>query len=167
MLLYHPYKDSNHCAFRLLSILSKLEDDIIFDKLKILDFYYLFPHFLSEIESWPRELSSYKKYVETVTVPFEKTPSKKKLFFDLNTIQNHATMQLASKGIISVDSLKRGLVRIDPDKIPSRLISFINDAPFNKSNTFIALIEGVSKFPWNGMKGLKMRSGLMEYRYDE
>ncbi len=167
MLLYHPYKDSNHCTFRLLSILSKLENEINFDKLKILDFYYLFPHFLSDIDSWPNKLMSYKKYIKNIPEPFEKTPNKKKLFFDLESIQNHAVMQLASKGVISVELLKKGIVKLESKSIPDELAHLLNEAPFNKSDVFKALIEGVYNFPWNGVKGLKMRSGLMEYKYDE
>lgn len=167
MLLYHPYKDSNHCTYRLLSILLKLDGEILLDKLKVIDFFYLFPHFLKDIQSWPRGFASFKKHVKDINDPFENTPNKKKLFFDVEGIQNEALVQLASRGIISVERLKHGYVLLEKSKLPNAVISHINEDSYNQSSIVDVLVNGLCHFPWLGSRGLKMRSGLMEFKYDE
>jgi len=167
MLLYHPYKDSNHCTFRILSIMLKHDNEIPLDKLKILDFFYLFPHFLKEIKPWPRDLSAFKKYLKDFDKPFENTPNKKKLFFDMENVQNQALMQLASRGIMSVERLKKGFVKLDASKLPEPILEQINNDDFNGGAVLKILVEGLCNSPWSGSGGLKMRSGLMEYKYDE
>lgn len=167
MLLYHPYKDSNHCVFRTLSILWYFDQGISIEKLKILDFFYLFPHFLKEIDSWPKNLVKFRKKIIDIDSPFEKTPNKKKLFFDMDSIQNQALMQLASKGILSINSIKDGILILNKSRLPCELVEKMQIDEFNNSEIFKTLIDGVSEFPWSGEKGLKKRSGLMEYKYDE
>lgn len=167
MLLYHPYKDSNHCAFRILSILNKLDSEIQLDQLKLIDFFYLFPHFLKDIKPWPRELKAFRKHLNDFGEPYENTPNKKKMFFDIEVIQNQALLKLASRELISVDKLKKRSVELDKIKIPNELISQIQEDKFNNGNILTVLVDGLCNIPWSGENGLKMRSGLMEYKYDE
>ena len=93
MLLYHPYKDSNHCIFRMLTIISEIEMSIELEKLKVLDFYYLFPHFIKDLDSWPRDYLLYKKEAKLIPEPFEKTPNKKKLFFCFPPPNGHSNFE--------------------------------------------------------------------------
>lgn len=167
MLLYHPYKDSNHCIFRMLTIISNLDKSIELDKLKVLDFYFLFPHFIKELSSWPREYLSCKKEAKSIAEPFEKTPNEKKLFFDLNQIQNQAIMKLSARGIISVDLVKSGFVRINDSKMPIELIQKIKEEKERNPIVVRLISDCLSNFEWKGEAGLKKRSGLMEYKYDE
>jgi hypothetical protein len=50
MLIYHQRNDIFHCAFRLLSILSLTDkNNIELARLKIIDFYIVFPHLVGNI----------------------------------------------------------------------------------------------------------------------
>lgn len=166
-MFYHPYKDSNHCVYRMLSILFCGEPELSIERIKILDFYYLFPHFIRDIKPWPKGFHKAKKIFLNVSDPYEYTPNKKKLFFEMETIQNQALVQLASRGIISVEKLKEGRVVVDKSKIPLELTHQISFDDYNNSKLFQTIIEVFCDFQWKGTNGLKKRSGLMEYRYDE
>lgn len=119
------------------------------------------------MDSWPRDLISFKKKVSNIAEPFEKTPNKKKLFFDMESIQNQALIQLTSKGILSIESLKKGIVILEKNLLPSELLENIISDDFNNGEAFKTIVNGVGNFPWLGETGLKKRSGLMEYKYDE
>lgn len=48
-MIYHPRNDIYHCCFRIVSILSLSNlSSIELDKLKIIDFYLVFPIFLTD-----------------------------------------------------------------------------------------------------------------------
>ena len=145
----------------------KLDNEILLEKLKVADFFYLFPHFLKEIKPWPRDLSAFKKHLKDFDKPYENTPNKKKLFFDMDNVQNQALMQLASRGILSVERLKKGFVKLDLSKLPEPILLQINNDDFNNGSILKVLVEGLCNSQWSGSGGLKMRSGLMEYKYDE
>ncbi|MCS6122794.1 ABC-three component system middle component 5 [Shewanella baltica] len=167
MLLYHPYKDSNHCIFRMLTILSTLDKSIELEKLRILDFYYIFPHFIKEIDGWPRAYISFKKIAEEISEPFENTPNKKKLFFDLNQIQSQAIMKLCAREILSINLAKKGIIKLEKSKISEDFMKKIEDEKNNNAISLKLVSNFLSKIEWKGKNGLKKRTGLMEYKYDE
>ena len=43
MIIYHPYKDANHCTYRIISILHKCQKPVNINYLHLADFYHLFP----------------------------------------------------------------------------------------------------------------------------
>lgn len=167
MILYHPYRDANHCSYRILSILMLTDEKISLEQLKLFDFYYLFPQFLRKISPWPSEISSLKKHLRELEDGFENTPNIKKLFFDLDAIQNRSVFHLAAKGLISIEELRDKIVLVNQSKIPVELKCSIDNDLFNQSKIMDIICHGLVKAKWQGPKGLKKRSGLMEYLYDE
>lgn len=166
-MLYHPFKDSNHCSYRLLSLLVAINKPIAIEKLRVIDFYYLFPFFIKTIQPWPSDILAYKKYTNEIEAPFESLPNKAKLFFDVNQLQNQSIYYLASKGIISVAALQDGNAMLIDGKIPHEILEIIGEDYFCNSNVFKILAEAIPLTKWSGASGLKRRSGLMEYKYDE
>jgi len=65
MIIYHPFKDANHCSFRIISLLYKNKNKISDDIIKFMDFYYLFPQQLKNICGWPRSNSKIAKKNKT------------------------------------------------------------------------------------------------------
>lgn len=65
MLVYHPAYDAYHCLFRMMAIMENT-NRLEIDKLKILDFYILFPALLSEVKM-PREFIKIKKNSKTTS----------------------------------------------------------------------------------------------------
>ena len=109
MLAYHPAFDANHCAYRFIHILISSEcDHLEWDKLRLADFYYLFPHLLKAIIPLPKGLSKGRKYFKKIDDPYEKTPNPKRLMFDLRDIQNSTIASLIAKNLIDRDSFSKG-----------------------------------------------------------
>lgn len=65
MLVYHPAYDSYHCITRILKILTCLsEKEYSMDRIRIYDYYILFINDIKNI-TLPRELSKFKRLVQT------------------------------------------------------------------------------------------------------
>lgn len=167
MILYHPIDDSNHCSYRLIAVLSRLEVAIPYERWRLLDFYYLFPSFLKDIKPWPSGIARYKAMVKDIREPFEKTPNKKKLFFQMKPSQDRAALGLVSKGIIDADGFSKGLVTLAEGKLPKSFLDVLEEDAFLSSSVFEVLIEGLASTKWEGGSGIKSRTGLLEYKYDE
>lgn len=167
MILYHPINDTNHCIYRFINILIHIETDILFEKLKVIDFYYLFPILLNDIKPWPSDIKEYKKCLNNKTNTFVQIPNKRKLFFDLNEVQKMAIATLAAKGIIDIEQIKNGIVSLNCSRLPESMKIQLKKDKFSLSSEFKLLTEGLVKTEWKGSKGLKNRTGLLEYRYDE
>lgn len=43
MIIYHPFKDANHCSYRIISLLYQNKNKVSDEAIKFMDFYYLFP----------------------------------------------------------------------------------------------------------------------------
>ncbi|NOR69727.1 MAG: hypothetical protein GQ532_08565 [Methylomarinum sp.] len=166
MLIYHPRNDVFHCSFRMLSILSIIEkNDIEFSRLKIIDFYIVFPHLINTI-SFPRVkgISKIKKVVQTFPIPYENLPSRRMLFSEMGDFQLQAIDILKSKDILEIshDSMiSKGEFFFDDE-----IQSLIKDNRITSKNFNKNFIEILMKCELYGEKGLKSRTGLMEYRYD-
>jgi hypothetical protein len=167
MILYHPAKDVNHCTYRMLSLLVNLDSNLTVEKLRLLDFYYAFPHFLKEIKPWPTDIKEFKKYTTKIDEPFEKITNKKRLFFEMTEIQKTSISLLHAKGLIKDSEFRSGKIVTTHDLIPLEMNELIKNDPFTNTNIFKTIVTALSKTPWEGKQGLKYRSGLLEYKYDE
>lgn len=167
MILYHPAKDVNHCIYRTLSMLLYIESTLKFEHFRLLDFYYCFPHLLKEIKPWPVDIKEYKKYISNIPDPYEKISNKKRLFFEMIQVQKTSLAILHAKGIIKNDEYRAGQIVLDRESVPQQLINKIEKDKFMDSEVFKTLTIGLMSTVWEGKKGLKFRTGLLEYKYDE
>jgi len=167
MILYHPAKDVNHCIYRMLSLLIHVDSNLTVEKLRLLDFYYTFPHLLKEIKPWPSDIKEYKKYITKIDEPFEKITNRKRLFFEMTEIQKASISLLHAKGLIEDDEFRIGKIVTTHDLIPPELNELIENDPFTKTNIFKTIVSALPKTAWEGKQGLKFRTGLLEYKYDE
>ena len=168
MLAYHPAFDANHCAYRFMHILISSEcNNLDWDKLRLADFYYLFPHLLKAISPLPKGLSQGRKYFKKINEPYEKVPNPKRLMFDLKDIQNSTIASLIAKQIIDRESFKNGFVTLVKSNIPGQLLENFNENPIINEDWFKVLSREIHNIEISGGKGFKARTGLMEYRYDQ
>lgn len=167
MLMYHPAFDANHCLYRIVSILNATgETQISWPLLRILDFYYLFPSQLKKISPWPREIQTYKSQVRRIPNQFEDITNPTRTFFDLETFQKTATLELIAKGILSKSSFDKGIMKLEPRSLSPEYVELLATDEFSKSDAFNVITKALPVAPFAGQKGLKFRSGLMEYIYD-
>ncbi len=168
MLIYHPVFDANHCVFRTLLILQEqASDGVDIDLFRIMDFYVLFPSLLKTITPFPNELKSFKKHIAKIENSYENIENPKRVFVELRRIQSVAFHHLLSKKLIDMESYENGKIKRTDVNLPEILISELNNTDFKKSEWFEFISKGFSKIEFYGVKGLKKRTGLMEYRYDE
>lgn len=166
MLTYHPIHDPSHCIFRMLCLSHDIKDmNLSVDLARILDFYIVFPHTLKSL-SLPRELLESKKVFKAIKEPYENLPTSSRLMFELSSIQDQAIKSLMAKGILEQSMLSSGYISTRNSMLPKELTSLIENSSFRQAEWYKALVNVVSKIPLKGIRGLKDRSGLLEYRYD-
>ena len=167
MLIYHPVHDINHCIYRLLRFLEKSDHERFqWDQLRLLDFYSMFPHLLKNITPFPRELRAYKKVLSRIPVSYESIPNDKRVFHEMMPIQNTALHNLIAKNLVDSEEFKAGLISRTSEPIPKRLESTISEDTIAEEEWFMFLVNELPLIDFDGKKGLKYRSDLMEYRYD-
>lgn len=166
MLIYHPAFDANHCLYRIVSILSATKKDVSWQLLRILDFYYLFPSQIKNINPWPREIQKYKALTKKIPDEFEDITNPARVFFDLEAFQKTATLELIAKGVLSKDSFDSGIMKLEPNSIPDLYKEVLAKDSFVQGSTFKIITEALPQAAFSGPNGLKRRSGLMEYIYD-
>ncbi len=98
MIIYHKALDPYHCYYRFLFYSHFLNNKSIeFDKLRLMDFYYLFPSFLPDLR---------RKNSKKIIVPeqFENLELKIQIFFNLLPIQKQAVGYLLAQGYFNLNN---------------------------------------------------------------
>lgn len=164
MIIYHPAHDVNHCSYRILNILYSVKGKKVHcDMLKIIGFYYVYPHLLKKMESFPRPLNYKSEKIYSISDSFELTPSPSNLFFEMNSTHEATIFSLHQKSLINI---QRNVVSLEIEKLPDKLIQAFKEDKFKESDIFKILVESLPKVKLDGGNGLKAKSRLMEYKYD-
>lgn len=167
MLIYHPISDVNHCAYRLLRLLeASAQREFSWDQIRLFDFYSLFPQALKSIKPFPKELLAYKKLVERIPDAYESMPNEHRIMFQLMPIQNTAIHNLLARDFIDTELHQDGRVSRSKRRLPRALANSIKDDPILNEGWFRFLVDELPAVDFDGRKGLKFRSNLLEYRYD-
>ncbi len=167
MLIYHPIHDVNHCVYRVLLILENTQhENIELDLFRHIDFYLLFPHLIREIKPFPSELSSFKKEIKQIPEPYELVNNMKRTMYELEAIQTTAIQNLIAKNLIDINSYKNKIMKRTDNSLPDSIYDGIRNNYVVKEEWFRMLINEFPTVNFLGKKGLKARSGLMEFRYD-
>lgn len=166
MLIYHPAFDVNHARLRLIQLLEfALAQELSFDLLRILDFYFLFPHLLAEVKL-TRGMSRLKKELAARANNYNRVPSPRTLLRQMAGVQETAIRALEAFRLIELPLAGVSVVKRSSAPLPEGLIRVISEQPEEERALAQALATEVAKIPLNGPDGLKARTGLLEYRYD-
>lgn len=167
MLVYHPAFDIYNSVFRLLQLLHYMNrDEVEVDRIRIWDFYLTFPNETRNIR-FPNELNDLKIiFKRKASNPYEDLIDPKRIFERMKSYQLSALKCLASYGLIETKLLSKNVVRRTAKEIPDVLIKKLDDLTIEKSNV-IKLIVGFWELPLYGKFGLKDRTGLIEFKYDQ
>lgn len=166
MLIYHQRKDIYHCIIRILSIVLTIDkEEIEFPKLRIIDFYLVFPHLIKEVR-FPRVkgATALKNLAKNLDDPYELLPSPKRLFSEMGDYQIQAVHLLRSKRVLQEDEY--GNISPGDYFSDSKILSVVNNSRFIGDDFFFNLINILAGIPLQGENGIKARTSLMEYRYD-
>jgi len=171
MIVYHPAFDFYHCVYRFLKILthSSKRQFVEVDRLRIWDFYLLFPDKVHNIKL-TREEEDIRKlirsYIVKVDNPYEEVLDNRKIFEKVKPYQVAALKCLASYGIISKDFLKENKVTIISKEILESYTSKFEPLSRKEQNVISLMTSHFSEMSMFGPNGLKARTKLLESKYD-
>jgi hypothetical protein len=166
MLVYHPAFDVHHAMLRMLRLVeSHPTKSLPKDQLRILDFYYLFPHCLAEVQVMKGQVAKKNRFARRAN-RFNRVPSPKMLLMRMEGIQTAAIHTLAANGLIDSQAFSEGTVIRTKVPLTEHLAALVNDQPSEDREVVEYLATEISKIPLSGENGLKKRTGLLEYRYD-
>ena len=165
MLIYHPAFDPYHCIFRVMRLLDKLPPaSYELDRIRILDFYLLFPSAISEMK-FPKKFIRYRKLAGAKN-KYDLIRDPLRVFIQLEPFQRAGISELAARGFISSEALSDNKVLAIEKAIPDSLAAALNKANEEDSD-FLELLTGpMIKIDLYGESGLRGRTKLFEYRYD-
>lgn len=168
-LTYNEAFDPYHAAFRFLRLHlgCDLSTKVHFDKLRILDFYLLFPFRLQSMKlmagdtGWRKTSKSYED-----RAPYGMMPDDLSVFARMEPFQRAAAASLVHSGHISAEGWEYSEVAFTDETLPETVVDRCNDLNNHNDEIVKILCAIKARYPVGGRDGLKDRSGLMEYRYD-
>lgn len=163
MLSYHQSSDCFHTILRILCLLSDLPLKVELDKLYILDFYYAFPNYLKYIRVTPQDTSTRKALLKEYVLYSSETDPQR-IFLEVNPVQKFAINALINAGFIINED---GKISIDSNQIPTSIKDTINSKKAKDNKLLYFITQNLNHFEILGKNGLKDRTHLMEYRYDD
>ncbi len=156
--------------YRMLYIMKYLnmEKGMEVDRLRIFDYYLLFPYKIYKIHLKKTEATfkDLRKKVKCTRNPYNVSPNDRRFFERLRPYQMIALSHIASYGIISTELLLQQKVKVvDADKM-QMVISRLEKLPALEQNVLSWLSYCFRDTPLKGAYGLKYRTELLEYKYD-
>lgn len=147
-------------------MIAKIQNLEEFDpiRLRIYDFFYLFPHFVSEID-FPRVkgITCLKNKAEKLLPPYEALPDKRRLFSEMGDYHIQALQILKAKNLFREDN---GLLILAESYFTTEIQVLIEGNLNQVPDILTDSLKVLNRIDISGDKGLKKRTGLMEYRYD-
>ncbi|MEP4531467.1 MAG: ABC-three component system middle component 5 [Cyclobacteriaceae bacterium] len=145
--------------------MDKIDGRIEIEKIRILDFYLVFPSELLEIKTF-RGFRKYSKYLNEEVNKYERVINTKRLFYKMESIQLDAIKGLISYGIMDSESFKNGRLDRTDKQLSEELQNQIHEANTNKMNLISLLTGPLASIDLYGRLGLKERTKLLEFKYD-
>ncbi len=165
MLIYNQAYDLYHSMFRILQITIRTKEVLEVDKLRILDFYLAFPSELLEIKSF-KGFKKYERFIKAERNSYERIIDRKRLFFKMEHIQISAIKALISYGLFDANEFKNGKVKRTESPINETLMQRLKQANEENQNLITLITGPLASMDLNGHLGLKVRTNLIEFKYD-
>jgi len=164
MLIYHPAFDSSNCCYRFITLFNNLIPSISLekDRLKIIDFYIVFPKKLSATRV-PNEFKRLKAELRKIDDTYRPCSNPFFMAKKMEGIQEQVLNKLVSNKILKLD---RKLNKYSRGENFSKFIINGNLSPLLNKETERFFLQYLTTYPLKGKDGIKHRTLLMEYRYD-
>ena len=172
MILYNNAFDLYHTIFRMLHLLSKIEEDkvIEIDRIRIWDYYLLFTNEIFNIKP-TKNKKEYKQLLKELNIkknnPYQQIYDQRKTLEKIKPYQLSALNCLASYNIIDKEYLLKEEVKINSFDLLKRYTQSTGDLSDREKNIIIIMTSFFRDISLIGNNGLKERSNLMESKYDE
>lgn len=161
--MYHPALDPYHSAFRMLNLLAYAPGRL-YERpaLRILDFYAVFPELIPGI-TLPRHLSKWKRTFSNLHNPYWYGGQRTLVFARMQHLQETALNLLYAQGLVDPEKFTKGYVQVKVDNF--RRLDLPKFAA-QSGDLLQFLVTELGTLPLHGIGGLKERTHLLEYRYD-
>ena len=172
MILYNNAFDLYHTIFRMLHLLSKIEEDkvIEIDRIRIWDYYLLFTNEIFNIKPI-RNKKEYNQLLKKLNIkknnPYQQIYDQRKTLEKIKPYQLSALNCLASYNIIDKEYLFKEEVKINSFDLLKGYIQSVGDLSDREKNIITIMTSFFRDISLIGNDGLKKRSNLMESKYDE
>ncbi|MCT4142353.1 ABC-three component system middle component 5 [Elizabethkingia anophelis] len=171
MIVYQPSFDLYHTIFRLINILGYFDRDesIEIERLRIWDYYLLFPNKLKNIRLKQDERDirgMINSFILKNENPYEQILNDRKMFEKIRPYQMSALKYLASIGLINNDYLNNNRITKVSRSILVQLSDITDELTIQEKNTIKLLTSHFYYVPLYGTDGLKDRTNLLESKYD-
>ncbi|RYD54393.1 MAG: hypothetical protein EOP56_19300 [Sphingobacteriales bacterium] len=171
MIIYSQAFDYYHAVYRMVRILTRFKRDnfLELDRLRIWDFYLLFPNQVHSItlkkgDDEIRKLR--KRFIKEKDNPYNSVFDNRKVFEKLKPYQLTAIHCLASYGIIDNTLLKENRVSIISDSLLREYDGKFEELSYTEQNVIALMTLHFSTISLFGPDGLKSRTKLMVSKYD-
>jgi len=171
MIVYNQAFDLYHTIFRFLQFLNRFENGTVIEieRIRIWDFYFLFPGRIHDItlkqsESDIRKLRN--SFIKESNNPYEKITEDRKIFEKIKPYQLAALNCIASYGIIEKEFLSQHRIRISNKEILVQFVENFEELSPREKNVISLMTSHFNQISLFGSNGLKNRTNLMESRYD-
>ena len=170
MRTYNPAFDLYHSIFRMANIAAKLEDgeSLDVDKVRIWDFYLLFPDKVYNIHLRNDEdkLKEYRNLIKKQNNPYDYHGDNRKLFEWIKPVQVSALGCLVSCGILNKEKYESGRVCIDDREALDAFLQKAGTITTREQNVLSFMSYLSRAMSMTGAFGLKARTELLESKYD-
>lgn len=171
MIIYNQAFDYYHAIYRIIRLLThfKHEEFIEVDRLRIWDFYLLFPEQVHTISLKKDEVEIKKlrnSFIKPKNNPYKQVFDNKKVFEKLKPYQFTALQCLASYGIINKELLKENRVSIISKDLLNDYNANFEDLSYTEQNVISLMTLYFTNISLFGPDGFKSRTKLMVSKYD-
>jgi|CZKS01.1.fsa_nt_gi hypothetical protein len=162
--MYHPALDPYHSAFRMLVLLA-FDPTRQYDRvaLQILDFYAIFPELVPTI-TFPKEHLKWKRQFSQLTNPYWFSGEQGLVFSRMQTLQDKALDLLYAQGLLDRENYANGKIQLNMEQFKG--LDLPESALLQNKPLMQFLVTVLGRLPLHGVGGMKDRTHLLEYRYD-
>lgn len=171
MILYNNAFDLYHTIFRFLQLLNKTTQvrHTEVDRLRIWDFYLLFPSHILNVKP-KRHEKEFKALMIDLNIkkenPYQKVHDQRKTLEKIRPYQMAALNCLASYNIIDKELLLEGIVSILSEDLLKSYINSLGKLSPRETNIVTIVTSVFYDISLTGDDGLKVRTDLIESKYD-
>lgn len=167
-ITYLPSLDPYHAIFRLLTLFPEpTPNPVSIETARVLDFYVCFPFLISEFRPAREFLRAHnqlkKRYVRN---EYQVTPKSATLFQKMRPVQGAAFNTLQAYGFIDAAAFRTGSVLRTTKTLSPGVSAQVRSFRAEHAQ-LVDFLGDLMSFPLLGPSGLKARTGLEEFRYDD
>ncbi len=166
-LAFEPAFDPFHGAFRLLRQLEFGKSKPVFlPRLKVLDVFVAEPRRCLDIRLQGDPKKAARLAAKCQKPTYGHRPSKQAFFNRMSPMQDAALQTLVSQGFLDPHAFENKFVQRTDKTLPEALRSRIAAKNDDEAPLMEFIVQSLDNVPFEGVGGLKDRTGLGEYRYD-